>query len=374
LPYLGNIRGCLEKYGDFAGAQKWVLKASTELTPDRFHSFLLQFSSYLSKEGERFADQVYVILAQFDPETVANLLLANEHQARVDRVSRALAHVSSECAERMQAAIAVRVAAMEEQRRGELERAAEAARQATLRREEAQRRLVEEQRAREEQERLLQDRRVKAEQEAERRREAEKQRQVDVMRHYHVEYVEHITHIDNVEGILRDGLLARNRIGAPCVDIADVDVNARRDRIEPVYRQSIHDYVPFYFNAINPMLSRRRDLIAHLTILHVATAPIVLTDCRWVLSDGNAAVGSTNFFGLVEQMEKLDWACLRAKYWNDIPGGKRTRCAEMLVEAQVPTTWIVQIDCFSKTTMDRVLALTEGIGAIRVVGRANPFP
>lgn len=375
----------MEKYADFAGVQKWVQKASAELTQVGFRSFLREFSNYLSSDGERFAEQVYVILVQFDPETVANLLSENGRKVRADRVSLALAEVNPVCAERMHAAIAKRTAEIEEERRAEVERAAEAARLAALRREEAQRLLAEEQHAREERARFLKAQREEveraairqreeAEREAIRQREAEKQRQIGVLHQYRVQHVEHIAHIDNLEGILRDGLLARNRVRGPFVDIADVDVNARRDRIEPIYRRSIHDYVPFYFNAINPMLSRRRDVIGNLTILHVAVAPIVQSDCRWVFSDGNAAAGPTNFFGAVDDLDKLDWNCLQAIYWNDIPGGKRTRCAEVLVETQVPTEWIVQIDCFTRATLARINALTERIGAIRVVGRVNPFP
>ncbi|MBL8527509.1 MAG: DUF4433 domain-containing protein [Burkholderiales bacterium] len=366
MDFVGNIRGCLERYGDLTTTHKWFLRASTELNGEAFQQLLDDISTFLSKDGRHFAEPLYVIIAQIDPEAAAIMLVSAE-KAQIASVTCALAQVSSEHAEKLRAAIISQIAAREEQRKAEVARAIETERQAALRLEESRRRQFEEARAAREHERSVQARRQQAKQ-------RERQRQIDVFGRYGVVCVTHITHIDNMPTILRDGLVARHALKQPFVDIADLTVNARRERAELVYERSIHAYVPLYFNAVNAMLSAKRDVIPQLVFLQVAISLIVPSERRWLITDGNAAADATHFFNSVDDLKHLDWKCLRANYWNDIPDGKRTRCAEMLVETCVPTEWIVKIDCFSKATMGRVKSLTENNGAIKVALRANPFP
>ena len=63
----------------------------------------------------------------------------------------------------------------------------------------------------------------------------------------------HMTHISNLEGIFQQGLLSHNHQFSR-EDISNQEVNARRNRREPIYGNQIHDYVPFYFNIKNSML------------------------------------------------------------------------------------------------------------------------
>ena len=50
-------------------------------------------------------------------------------------------------------------------------------------------------------------------------------------------------------------------------DISDPDVNERRSKPEPIHGRPVHDYVPLYFRAKNPMLCRRQDRQKDLAIL-----------------------------------------------------------------------------------------------------------
>ena len=77
------------------------------------------------------------------------------------------------------------------------------------------------------------------------------------------------------------------------------------------------------------MLSRRREIQSKLAILCINKSALLFDGA--VFTDGNAASRDTEFFGDCRHLDQLDWACIRAPYWNDFPDGKRKRCAEVLV-------------------------------------------
>lgn len=67
----------------------------------------------------------------------------------------------------------------------------------------------------------------------------------------------HMVHINNLESILTKGLLSHSKmLNTSYTDISNKDVNSRRADKEPFFNNSIHDYVPFYYNVRNAMLYR----------------------------------------------------------------------------------------------------------------------
>lgn len=71
------------------------------------------------------------------------------------------------------------------------------------------------------------------------------------------EYLYSITHLKNLESIATHEALSHNRAAdySP-VDISAPSVQGRRKRSDPIITP-LHDYVPLYFRARNPMLYRR---------------------------------------------------------------------------------------------------------------------
>jgi len=53
----------------------------------------------------------------------------------------------------------------------------------------------------------------------------------------------------------------------------------------------------------------------------------------------------------------LPWDVLNASSWSDKLGGKRKRCAEVLVYPKVPKEYIKRIHCYS----DKILHNLDGI-------------
>ena len=168
---------------------------------------------------------------------------------------------------------------------------------------------------------------------------------------YKINYLYHMTHKDNLENILRYGLKSHNEAkkeNLNKVDISDNQVNDRRSRKEPIFKRSIHDYVPLYFNPKNPMLYVRKQLQNDIVIL--AMNPMLLYNDDALFTDGNAASNPTKFYRNIDDLEKLDWSCINSSSWYTYQDGKRLRCSEVLVYSIIKTNQILKIFCNNSTT------------------------
>ncbi len=177
---------------------------------------------------------------------------------------------------------------------------------------------------------------------------------------YGITSLYHMTHIDNLKSILENGLLSHNQAHQldTLTDISDQQVNARRSMNDPIYGRSLHDYVPCYFNARNPMSYKRRELANQLVILKIK--PTLLLTEGGLFTDGNAASNMTCFFNKITDLSQLSWECLRAYYWNDYCDGKRLRCAEMLIPERISIQDISGISVKNITNLKYVRSLLTG--------------
>lgn len=162
---------------------------------------------------------------------------------------------------------------------------------------------------------------------------------------YQILYLYHMTHWSNLENILKNGLFSRNQAqkGFLNIDIADKAVNIRRDRQEPIYNKSLHDYVPLYFNPKNPMLFKRKNMQNEIVILAIDRN--VLLQANAIFTNGNAAAKITHFYREIDNLSQLYWKCIHAEHWNDFTDGKRIRCAEVLVYSRIDISAIKKIIC-----------------------------
>ena len=159
-----------------------------------------------------------------------------------------------------------------------------------------------------------------------------------------IQSVFHITKVDNLLGIAQFGLQSRNRAWSlhNPTDISLPSVQyLRQDKRDPIYDRPLHDYVPLYFRARNPMLYRLKTQQPRLSVLYVDSK--VLLGARVVFTDGNAASKETKFFNGLDDLRQIDWDCLQAENWTSFPDGKRKRCAEVLVPDQVPYDLISRV-------------------------------
>ncbi|WP_415035156.1 DUF4433 domain-containing protein [Azonexus sp.] len=176
----------------------------------------------------------------------------------------------------------------------------------------------------------------------------------------HFPFFYHITHKNNVEGIMHHGILShstvRDRCDIDAIDISDPEVQRHRSLLETEYYRPIHDYAPLYINPRNPMLYRQRELQRHIVILKISSG--ILSDNQHVFCDGNAASRDTKFSVTPEIIySALD--ALNAGYWNNVPDGKRRRCAEVLIYPHVSPVHIVAAICNNVALANEMAEVTK---------------
>lgn len=184
------------------------------------------------------------------------------------------------------------------------------------------------------------------------------------------QYFYHLTHRDNLEGILDHGILSNSealRRELVIRDISDPQVQRWRDRNEPIYNRSIHDYAPLYINPKNPMLYVRRSLQADILVLKVS--PQILEAHEHVFTDGNAASRDTQFSPTRDVVIQNSGEVLRAETWQNFEAGKRRRCAEILIYPLIEPCYIIGIICQNRQTADFVTQMI----AIPVIVDRNHF-
>ena len=84
---------------------------------------------------------------------------------------------------------------------------------------------------------------------------------------------------------------------------------------------------------------------------------------RWVFTEGHADMGYTDFFDDFDDLKKIDWKLMTAKYWNAIPEDpdrSRRRQAEFLVKDFFPWKLIKQIGVYGNTTAKIVSNVLAG--------------
>ncbi|MGB5134454.1 MAG: DUF4433 domain-containing protein [Prochlorococcaceae cyanobacterium] len=183
----------------------------------------------------------------------------------------------------------------------------------------------------------------------------------------------HITHLDNVTGILRNGLLCRNRIETlhlPYLDLSDAACQARRScRVLDGHTVDLHDYVPLFIEPRNAMLYRLEKTLAScgdeddLVILEFSGNP-----AQWhasLLSDGIASSPATHLFHATDPggWEALDWDAIRCRTWKNQPDpqlAKRHKMAEVLVHGTLAGRHIKRIWVKSTAALQALRAKVGG--------------
>lgn len=159
--------------------------------------------------------------------------------------------------------------------------------------------------------------------------------------------LDHITHVDNLDSIIERGLLAHNNPYKK-VDISNQDVNARRKTTEPIYDKSMHDYVPLYFNPRNAMLYRNQAEHGNNVIVLGFMPEILLLDKQIIITDGNAASGSTLCSEKIDFLSDLNWNDILSRSWVDDDEVKRKMMAEVLIYKKIIMKYLKAVYCQTK--------------------------
>jgi hypothetical protein len=170
--------------------------------------------------------------------------------------------------------------------------------------------------------------------------------------------IDHMTHIANLSGILSHGLLAHDNHYKK-VDISNREVNHRRTAPETVYHRSIHDYVPFYFNARNAMLYRNQKTFGDAVIVLGFNTRIIDTSGT-VFANANASCERTQFSGQTKVLNSYNWKRIFSRSWYSYGQYdqelKKQMMAEVLVYNQVATSNLDVIYCSTQAVADYINA------------------
>ncbi len=158
-----------------------------------------------------------------------------------------------------------------------------------------------------------------------------------------------LVHVDNLATLLTRGSVhAPNTApqdGLPYKAIHDTEVQRSRHARQVPCRHggTIHDYVPFYFGPLSPMLFRLKtgwvtgyDEGQEPLVYLVATAQAVAQTGRpFVFTDGHGLANFTRWFDELSRLAEVDWGMVGARYWRDTPADndrQRRKQAEFLVK------------------------------------------
>lgn len=127
----------------------------------------------------------------------------------------------------------------------------------------------------------------------------------------------------------------------------------------------IHDYVPFYFGYLSPMMlnletgrvggySEGQEPLIYL--LSSAQA-IGAAGLDFVFSDGHGLATITEWFDELGRLDAVDWTMVNQRYWKDtidVMDRQRKKQAEFLVYQCCPWSLIQEIVVIDSTMQQRV--------------------
>ena len=182
----------------------------------------------------------------------------------------------------------------------------------------------------------------------------------------------YITHKDNLKSILKYGIFSHRhaekwgllgRLIAKKTVIYDKDIiNIRRDK--KFKDRSLWDYANVYFQARNPMLYQVIKKFRSEEIVLLQINPDIIKLPGAVVTDGNAASESTDFFeneSIKKSLNNLDDTLFNRDYWTDIYDGKRKIMAEVLIPNKIPSKNIIGIYTDSQKTSKSITEQLEKI-------------
>lgn len=187
-------------------------------------------------------------------------------------------------------------------------------------------------------------------------------------------HVFRMVHLENIPVILQHGgMHAPNHFpddGLTYKTIHDVEVQAaRHNRPVPCGPGGdMHDYVPFYFGPLSPMLLKlKTGRVEGYTegqsplVYLVSSAQFVASQNHgFVFSDGHGVAAFTKWFDDLSKLCELDWDVIYARYWKDTiedMDRMRRKQAEFLIHKFCPMRFIGAVGVYNQATKDKVSAL-----------------
>jgi hypothetical protein len=189
-----------------------------------------------------------------------------------------------------------------------------------------------------------------------------------------------IVHVDNLGTLVRrGGLHAGNHTpqdDLPYRTIHNVDMQNERHvrRIPCGPGGTLHDYVPFYFGYLSPMLLQlKTGRVAGykegqepLVYLRSTAQAVEEAGCGFVFSNGHGIAAFTDWFDELSRLSEVDWGMVYQRYWSDNVNEmdrQRRKQAEFLVHRFCPWRLIDEVGVANSRAKARVEELLQAFEA-----------
>jgi hypothetical protein len=189
-----------------------------------------------------------------------------------------------------------------------------------------------------------------------------------------------IIHVDCLLTILqRKALHATNHTPAdnlPYRTIHNVDIQGQRHirHIPCGQHGTLHDYVPFYFGYLSPMLFQLKTgrVSAYdegqepLVYLKSTVQAVEQAGLDFVFSDGHGIAAFTKWFDESARLSEVDWQMVYQRYWKDEVNDmdrQRRKQAEFLIHKSCPWAVIEEIGVLNSTIKARVEVILNAFDA-----------
>ncbi len=190
-----------------------------------------------------------------------------------------------------------------------------------------------------------------------------------------------IVHIESLWTLIkRDGLYGANQTpkdDLPYRAIHNVEIQGQRhiQSIPCGPHATLHDYVPFYFGYLSPMLlqlktgrvagySEGQEPLIYLksTVQAVSDAGV-----RFVFSNGHGIAAFTDWFDALERLSEVDWKMVYQRFWSDNINDmdrQRRKQAEFLIYQFCPWSLIQEIGVLNGPAKIRAQAILNEFDSI----------
>lgn len=184
-------------------------------------------------------------------------------------------------------------------------------------------------------------------------------------------YIFHFTDVRNLDSIIKNGLLCTNEKtekGIQHQGIANATIQERRAKMDvPVGKKGkVHDYVPFYFSSMNPMLLtllNHKNVDQNL-IVYLCVKIQRLEQDDAVFTDASAnTVTPPNFYDDTTNLDKLNWDLIDSRKWggwND--DDRHSKMAEALIYKKVDVNEVDAIVVYNEWGKKKVKELFAANG------------
>jgi len=170
-------------------------------------------------------------------------------------------------------------------------------------------------------------------------------------------YIFHFTDVRNLDSIIKNGLLCtneKNKLGIKHQNIANQTIQERRANMDVTAGPGgkVHDYVPFYFSSINPMLltllnhkNCDQNLIIYLCI---KIDRLDKDDSVFTNASANTVVPPT-FYDDPNHLDDLNWDLIFCRKWRmESDEDKHKKMAEAMIHTRVEVSEIDAIVVYNE--------------------------